>query len=403
MTKKVIMDTKVSRRQMAIMEQRDFETLLVHLFEKDGWEVSRDRPSSHGDLRLVKDGIEYVVEAKLAREGRRPLLQAFLADAVLQAQAVARRHQPAIRPLAVVAAPALSEGMTTALRDYVSAVAPGMAFGLVDGRGRFEFHGEGLEGLTSEPSRKPRRTKGLRSHAADLFSDLNQLMLKVLLGRYLPNKLLHVQRGHVDGAAQLSRLAGTSLPTAWRFLSSLKEAGFLEEADAGLEVVRRDDLLAAWLSAVRRPPQELRATFAIPVRDPIPVLEPRVKAIHVAGQRIAWGSFAAVAHLGFQFVHGAPLHLYVEDLGEGTLSSLNLVRAEPNEASPVILRKPRSPQSVFRAAVQPDGQPTADILQCWLDVSQHPARGAEQANLLWTRVLAPALGIDSHRIANRSG
>jgi hypothetical protein len=293
--------------------------------------------------------------------------------------------------------------MASALRDYIGVVAPGTAFGLVDSRGRFEFHGEGLEGLKREPTRRPRRSRAARAHAGDLFSDLNQLMLKVLLGRSLPDDLLHVQRGRIDGAAQLSRLAGTSLPSAWRFLSGLKDAEFVEESDAGLEVVRRDDLLAAWLSAVRRPSHEVRATFAIPVREPLRVLEPKVKAVQSGGQRIAWGSFAAVAHLGFQFVHGAPLHLYVEDLSEATLDRLNLVRAEPNQASPVILRKPRWPESIFRAAVERGGQPTADILQSWLDVSQHPARGAEQANVLWTRVLAPALGIDSHRVASRGG
>jgi hypothetical protein len=385
------------------MEARDVESRLVRLFEEDGWDVSRGRTPSDCDLRILKDGIAYAVDIKVARDGRRPLLQAFLADAVLQAQAAARRDQPPSRALAVVSAPALSEGMTTALRDYVRSVAPGMAFGLVDGRGRFEFHGEGLERLTSEPSRKPRRSRGPGSYAADLFSDRNQLMLKVLFGRYLPNELLHVQRGRVDGAAQLSRLAGISLPSAWRFLSSLKEAGFLEESDAGLNIVRRDDLLAAWLSAVRRPQQEVRAAFSLPVSEPLSLLEPKVRAFHSTTQRIAWGSFAAVAHLGFQFVHGAPLHLYVEDLSDEMLERLNLVRAESNEASPVILRKPRWPESVFRPAVERAGQPTADILQCWLDVSQHPTRGAEQANVLWMRVLAPALGIDGRRAASRGG
>jgi hypothetical protein len=385
------------------MDERALESVLVRLFERGGWKVSRTRNSRAEDFRVSKDGRAYAVAIKAAREGRRPLLEAFLADALLRAQAAARTHQPPSRPLAVVAAPALSDSMASALRDYVSVVAPGTAFGLVDSRGRFEFHGEGLEGLKREPTRRPRRSRAAGAHAGDLFSDLNQLMLKVLLGRSLPDDLLHVQRGRIDGAAHLSRLAGTSLPSAWRFLSGLKDAGFVEESDAGVGVVRRDDLLAAWLSAVRRPSEEVRATFAIPVREPLPVLEPKVKGVQSAGQRIAWGSFAAVAHLGFQFVHGAPLHLYVEDLSEATLDRLNLVRAEPNQASPVILRKPRWPESIFRAAVERDGQPTADILQCWLDVSQHPARGAEQANVLWTRVLAPALGIDSHRVASRGG
>jgi len=35
--------------------------------------------------------------------------------------------------------------------------------------------------------------------------------------------------------------------------------------------------------------------------------------------------------------------------------------------------------------------PVADVIQCWLDVSSHPARGAEQAAFIWKRVLGPAL------------
>jgi hypothetical protein len=385
------------------LEERALESALVRLFESGGWKVSRSRGSRSADFSVAKDGVRYTIELKAAREGRWPLLEAFLADALLRARATARAHHPPRRPLAVVAAPVLSDSMAGALRDYVSAVAPGAAFGLVDLRGRFEFHGEGLEGLASHPTRRPRQSRTPRAHVGDLFSDLNQFMLKVLLGRYLPEDLLHVQRGRIDAAAQLSKLAGTSLPSAWRFLSSMKEAGFIEESNGGLEVVRRDDLLSAWVSAVLRPPHEERAAFSIPVREPLSVLEPRVSAFHSAGQRIAWGGFAAIARLGFQFVHGAPLHLYVDDLSEATLRRLNLVRAESNQASDVILRKSRWPESVFRAAVEKGGQPTTDILQCWLDVSQHPARGAEQANVLWTRVLAPALGIDSHRVASRGG
>jgi hypothetical protein len=386
-----------------IAQSGDLEGLLVRLLEDKGWRVSANRSSDGSDICASKEGLTYVIEVKAAREGRRPLLEAFLADSILRAQTAARKHERPVRPLAVLVAPALSDSMTSALRDYVSAVAPGVAFGLVDSRGRFEFHGEGLEGVAGEPTRRPRRSRAPEAHTGDLFSDLNQLMLKVLLGRHLSQDLLHVQRGRIDGATQLSRLAGTSLPSAWRFLSGLKDAGFIEESSAGLEVVRREDLLSAWLAAVRRPPAEVRAAFPIPVRDPLPVLEPRVKAVQSAGQKIAWGSFAAVARLGFRFVHGAPVHLYVDDLSEMTLGRLNLVRAEANQASSVILRKPRWPESVFRAAVERNGQPTTDILQSWLDVSQHPARGAEQANVLWTRVLAPALGIDSHRVASRGG
>jgi hypothetical protein len=44
---------------------------------------------------------------------------------------------------------------------------------------------------------------------------------------------------------------------------------------------------------------------------------------------------------------------------------------------------------VFRASVVRDGVPVADILQVWLDVGAHPARGEEQAEEIRHRVLAP--------------
>jgi hypothetical protein len=45
-------------------------------------------------------------------------------------------------------------------------------------------------------------------------------------------------------------------------------------------------------------------------------------------------------------------------------------------------------ESVFRAAVERDGVPVADILQVWLDVSAFPARGKQQADELRKSVLA---------------
>jgi hypothetical protein len=46
---------------------------------------------------------------------------------------------------------------------------------------------------------------------------------------------------------------------------------------------------------------------------------------------------------------------------------------------------------VFRAVVLKDGVPVCDVLQVWLDVAQHPSRVSEQADLIWRKILAPAL------------
>ena len=63
---------------------------------------------------------------------------------------------------------------------------------------------------------------------------------------------------------------------------------------------------------------------------------------------------------------------------------------EGAEQSPdVYVRVPAFRESVFRAAVVRDGVPVADILQVWLDVRSHPARGEAQAKEIRHRVLAP--------------
>lgn len=38
-----------------------------------------------------------------------------------------------------------------------------------------------------------------------------------------------------------------------------------------------------------------------------------------------------------------------------------------------------------------NGVPVADVLQCWLDVSGEPARGLEQAALLWRPIIGPVV------------
>ena len=89
------------------------------------------------------------------------------------------------------------------------------------------------------------------------------------------------------------------------------------------------------------------------------------------------------------------MHVYAEHISASSLEQLGLTKAEPGERVDVFVRQPRFPEAVFRGSVLAGGVPVADILQCWLDVAGHPARGAELAAEIWKQVLAPTL-IDSH-------
>lgn len=119
------------------------------------------------------------------------------------------------------------------------------------------------------------------------------------------------------------------------------------------------------------------------------------------GQRACLGLFGACQRLGVGIVQGAPLHLYLEQPSVQAIEALGLaplvgarrqvqarlIAVAEGPVSPLVLiRRPRYPRSLFRGMVWSDGVPAADILECWLDVAGHPARGDEQAEEILLRL-----------------
>ena len=116
----------------------------------------------------------------------------------------------------------------------------GLSFPLrfIDAGGFRRFRGHGLEALNAERSRVIETTRKEVS-PGNLFSDLNQWMLKILLSRSLSDSLLSAPRGHYENASQLAEAAGVSVMTAFRLVRQLSEEGFLEER-SGLRLVRTE-------------------------------------------------------------------------------------------------------------------------------------------------------------------
>ena len=107
--------------------------------------------------------------------------------------------------------------------------------------------------------------------------------------------------------------------------------------------------------------------------------------------RFCLGLFAAAEVLSFKFVHGVQPHLYIKQIDREALRELDLSLETASREADVFVRVPKYPEAVFRAAVERDGVPTSDIRQVWLDVSNHPARGKDQADLLRKRVFSKIL------------
>lgn len=378
---------------------------LAAAFRQAGWKVDlkpkvgRYRP----DLLVRRGGLFYVVEVKCASEPRRDRVIPLLAQAILQAQAAARAN-PKAAPLAVVASARIPELLAAAIRRFAREHAPEAAVGVLALDGYRSFSGPGLEKLDAAPA-DPGRARPLKADVRpNLFSDLNQWMLKVLLAPRIPEGLLSAPRGRYGNASQLAQAANVSLMSASRLVRHLAAEGFLDERERQLRLVRVESLMQRWRAAFLRPPREwpmrwiirgdgdrqLRKVFSeqVLVRDEKPGSAKIGRK--ASPPRVCLGLFAAAHALGLGLVSGVKPHLYVDSQEKADLRRLGLMPAEPGQPVDLFLRHPQAPEAVFRGAVLRDGLLVCDVIQAWADVSAHPARGEAQAAAIERRILNSA-------------
>jgi hypothetical protein len=385
----------------------EFDRLVADAFRRVSWRVHSPRQGEglQPDLIVEGGGRKYVVEIKRSSEGRSDRVIPSLSQAILEAQAFARQFPETVVPIAVVAAEQLPPAVVDSVRRYADRVAPQMVVGLVDMAGLRAFWGHGMEILNARPSSNSKEDRARRLIARkplpQLFSDLNQWMLKILLAESIPEALLAAPRSRYRNPTELARAAGVSVMSAFRLVRQLENDGFVDLDEDLLTLARIPELLTRW-SARRESAREVPVRWSVK-RDrsalagllkSYAAARPSVgnpTAAHRRHPRACIGLFAASEVLGFGFVHGVPPTIYMDRFDPALLEIWGLSLEGAAHSPDVLIRIPANPEAVFRAAVVKDGVPCADILQVWLDVAEHPSRGRAQADEIARRVLGPLL------------
>ncbi len=368
----------------------DLEHMVADVFRRAGWNVRQPHEADDRGIDLVvkKKGIGYAVEIKAASEGRGDRLVPLMAQAILQSQSYSIRLPKKLAPLAIVGAPRIPDAAVKQLQQFAHEHAPNVAIGVVDLEGLRAFSGPGLEGLNAARAVSAVARRRVDEPAVHLFSDLNQWMLKVLLARHLNDpERLHAPVGDYRNASELAQAAQVSLMSAFRFLRQLEREGFLHESRQVVRLVRIDELLRRWQAVNLRPVREVPALWILS-GDRRAQLQ---RALAAYGELACVGLFAAAEALGLGFVHGAPVHVYLNEIHPSGLARMGLAEAPPGHAAHLFVRVPLARESVFRGAVEARGFLSCDVLQAWLDVSSHPARGKEQADHMFRRVIKPLI------------
>jgi Holliday junction resolvase-like predicted endonuclease len=382
-------------KQHPTARANEAEQFVKKWLAKNGWGFD---PVSSGpdraDLIAQNQGERFTVEVKALSEGRPDRVIPLLSQAILQAQSYAASEDQA-KPMAVVYVERASSSLYKSVLDFAERYAPDVAVGVVSGEGLGLLKRGGADFLVIDdrdellPQSRARLARTKAPQSFNLFSDLNQWMLKILLAPEIPEDLLNATRGRYRSGAELAAAAKVSEMSASRFLQQLRQERFLDESAGFMVLVRREELFDHWRSAARRRPPEAPMRFLLrsAVQEQIAKL---VKAQH--GEACV-GLFAAADALGLGHVSGVPPYVYVPRLPNigNKDGGWDMVIAFPDGAPDFIVRQAPSPQSTFRGAIHRDGSVFADVLQIWLDVSNHPTRGQEQADLIHRKILQPLI------------
>jgi len=361
------------------------EALVAQLFSANGWKLKQQpRLGSHEpDLIVSKASRHYVVEVKGLSEGRSDRVIPALSHAVLQAGAYSRAHGKAL-PLAIAYVPEASRALINRVQRFAKEYAGGVAVGIVDSNGLRRFFDDGLADLNAEPQASGPELQSA-ARRPQLFSDLNQWMLKVLLAPEIPEHLLHAKRGHYRNVSELAEAAKVSVMSAFRFHEQLIDEGFLEKSRGHLRLVRRRELFRRWQAdALRLIPRELSMVFLI--RGSV---DEQLRRL-VQNREACLALFAAADALGLGHVKGVPPHVYVRKPSAFWNQHQDQI-FPAGERPDLILRQAPSPESIFRGMVDKQEIGFSDVIQLWLDVSAHPSRGEEQASLIYRRILKPVV------------
>ena len=383
--------------------EQEYQEQLIRMLHDSGWEVFR-KPSFFGeaDILAKKGNLKYAIGLKRAAESRRDRVVPLLAEAILRAQAHAQKIQA--RGLAIIASPHLSPAVVDQALEFHHNYAPDVGVGLFDDRGFRVFRAPGLESLNSPPPKIDQARRAVpESQSYSLFSDLGQWMLKVILAQHIEPRFLNAPRRKIRNASELALAAGVSQVSASRLVRQLEAEGFLDRYADQLQLVRIDDLLEEWQAAERRAFKEIPCRWVIPGhgRKQLESALHDYSARHLGQQsaedrgerswpRVCLGLFAAAESLGVGFVQGVPPMLYIERMQAELIQQLGISQERAIQAD-IYLRIPSHKEAIFRAAVEHNGVLVSDALQVWLDVSNHPSRGKEQADRIRDKVLRPLL------------
>ncbi len=331
-------------------------------------------------LRERRTGRSVAAEVKLLPARRAGEIPAALAMASYQLRSCAGSVNA--EALAVFWLPQWNPAVVAQVRAFSSKFDLKLGWAILSEDGGFAVS---LPAFQLERSHEPRslgvHVPRLRQ-SVDLLTDANRWMLKLLLLLRVEQRFWAGPRDPIAGVLALSRAAGVTPESAYRFARSLQAHGLARLERGTFQLLDTQRLMNLWLSVDTNKPllwQPVRWTRG--KADDIG----EVFGQGLPGQRYAVTNYEGCRRLGLLHAAVAGIDVQVEGELEQAMRHWKLEPVAPHEGH-FRLARARFPRSVFGGAVEAGGVWVVDALQIALDVRSHPARGVEQSDYILERL-----------------
>ena len=360
------------------------EASLRRHFRRAGFRLLK-YPGEGPDLLLRKGGKLFAVELKAVRPYRAPDLRGRVAEAVLQL-AKFRREKPSAKPVVGVLLERITPSALRELEGFLDEYADGVDWIAWDSAGASKWRIDGARG--GRPGSNAIERKVAR--VFDPFSPKSEWALKVLLlsgmdARYFGQSFEQPP----SSIQQLHRMSGISQSHAWNLVDNLRRLEYL----AAIPDLRFRDpmrLIEDWARS-HRARVSATATLAKPlfkVENRSTFYERLARAKSASGRNLIVGSFEGCRRLGISRTNVEYMRVYADEGAPKLMRLLDLAPADPTDAW-VELAHPKEFPGASAGSVLVGDVRVTDVLQCFLDVRFHPARGMEQSDFILEAIFRP--------------
>ncbi len=321
--------------------------------------------------------------------------RALIGDAILRFQALKAKDSD--RLLLAVRFGRMGRGAKTDLREYADRFFPGLCWILASQDGPIHLRlSPGIdEAIAVEaPSASrvvPRGAVGVRS----LFSPKSQWLWKSILLPGIGTKFWAGPDVSPGTVSELAEQSGVSQPVVSSFVGRAEAAGFIKRDGRRLVVVNHRELLEDWVHVAKNGRRQVIGVRSLYGNSSESELLGRIRDYCQKGsppsavQPIVVGHHLACHLLGLGHSNQRGAHLFVAAPSAAPIMDALELVPDATAAASLALIVDGLPDSIHRGCVLVDGVPVADVLQCYLDVRPSFARGREQADHIYERVLQP--------------